>query len=267
MVIVSVGILVVLVTGVFRGDDGSYPELVNARTRIASDPQRDVRFAVFGDVQGGYATLNNIIDAIEQDGGFDFAMCAGDMVEHPTQHEYDAFCSSIVSRKHKTPYIFIPGNHDESRSDNVLFRKYFGDPYYSFTVGKTLFVALNNGEETYLPQQLEWLEALLKQERAKFDSLILFMHRPPIAPANAWTKDKSMKPDERDKLLAVVKDYSPTAIFSGHVHEYAQMNWDGIPVYICGGGGGNMEPGAQHHWLEVTVQNGTANVKMHPVTP
>jgi 3',5'-cyclic AMP phosphodiesterase CpdA len=265
MLVLAVAVIVVIETGVLRGHGGSCPELFNARTHISSDPPHDVRFAVYGDVQGGYTTFDSIVNEIEKDGGIDFVMCAGDMVANPVEDEYETFCSRLVSHKPKTPCIFMAGNHDETKSEDALFRIYFGDPYYSFAVGKTLFVALNNGEDAYLPEQYEWLEGLLKSERAKYDSLVLFMHKPPVVPASARAKGKLMKPEDLDRLYAILKDYNPTAIFSGHIHMYSQMNWNGIPVYICGGGGGNLEMGAKHHWLEVTVRDGAVSVTMHPI--
>ncbi len=63
------------------------------------------------------------------------------------------------------------------------------------------------------------------------------------------------------RLLALLGKSNVAAVFSGRVRDYASYSKAGIPMYITGGGGGEMTSFARkgHHWLLVTIPNAYTN--------
>jgi Icc-related predicted phosphoesterase len=242
--------------------------LQSAYLRINPPLNKDeTRFAVFGDVREGRKVMEKIVADIEKDGHYDFAACSGDMVSMASDSEYDVFKQAVLLNLKKTPLIFTPGNHDvqgEGDARGALYQKYFGAMRYKFAIGKTLFVSIDNATEEVFTEQYNWLESVLKAERAKYDTLIVFMHMPPydMRGGDQW---HAMPPKQGEKLLSLLKQYRTTAVFCGHIHAYYAWDKDGVPIYVTGGAGAELVKGGQHHYLEVAVKDGKLNVTVHPM--
>jgi len=244
--------------------------LRDAYLRIAPTDKADLRFAVFGDVRDGRVIAEKIIAEVEKDGGYSFAVCDGDMASEPTENAYDAFVKAALSNWRKTPLVFVPGNHDvwkKGGDRNALYNKYFGATHYSFAVGKTLFVTIDNATKDVFQQEYQWTENLLKTERAKHDNLVVFMHFPPFD-LRSGVEWHAMDKEQGEKLFALLKEYKATAIFCSHIHAYEEWNKDGIPVYVSGGGGADLaedRPDAYFHYLEVVMHDGKFIVTVHRI--
>jgi len=259
-----------------RNDTPARPDFAkvrNAYKGIAARPDAaETRFAVFGDIKDGPEIMEKIVQAVEKDGKYDFLMCVGDMVSGATDERYTAFCRALLRNVRETPFIFVPGNHDESEDSTEsnpaqLYEKYLGDTRYSFSVGKTLFVCLDNASG-HLPGQFPWLEKLLKDKRDKYDALIVFMHMPPVDTTMKYS-GYSMSQTNSEHLMRILKEYRATQVFCGHIHTRFEFNWQGVPIYITGGGGAGLSGGhhPQFHYLEVAVRGEKIQVAVHPVEP
>jgi predicted phosphodiesterase len=227
----------------------------------------ETRFAVFGDVFDGDDVMEQIIEMVEKDSGYDFTICLGDMATHATEPDYESFSRRALLKYRKTPLIFVPGNHDmgEGAARTALYQKHLGATHYSFALSKTLFVAIDNATSGAFDGQYKWLETTLKSERAKYDTLIVFMHMPPLDLRGGlmW---HAMPRENGDKLLALLKEYNTAAIFCGHIHAYEEWKENGIPTYVTGGGGADLvDPNAKFHFLEVVIRDGEVSVTMHPL--
>lgn len=222
----------------------------------------DIRFAVIGDVHHGYRILKKCISAIERDGKYDFALCAGDMTSHGRRGEYDAFADRVLRTAPKTPMIFLAGNHDvpgRHSTDRTRYRKYFGEQHYMFSLRDTLFVAIDNATGKVFAGEYQWLEAALQAERKKHDTLIVFMHKPPIdlRVNRKWT---AMNRQRGEKLLALLKQCRADAVFCGHIHEHREWDIDGVHLCLTGGGGGRLTEDGYYHFLEVVIRDGRVAV-------
>jgi Icc-related predicted phosphoesterase len=230
-----------------------------------ADGKTDTRFAMFADVHHGYGLVENIVAEIEKDGNYDFMTCAGDMVSKCRGADYDLFAKSILRNQRKTPQIFVPGNHDAGKvKDRDLYNKFFGATHYKFSVGKNLFVSIDNATDEVFNDEYAWLESVLKAERDKYDNLIVFMHVPPVD-MRAGAEWHAMPQEDGDKLLGLLKQYHATAIFCGHIHAYEEWKKDGVPIYVSGGSGGRLADGGYHHYLEVLIHDGKVTVTIHRI--
>lgn len=230
-----------------------------------------MRFAVFGDVRGNANVLESIIDETERDGGYSFVICTGDMVYKPTRADYVFFCDEILEMWRMTPLLFSPGNHDiEEYSTHPadLYEKYFGERYYSFPIGRALFIVLDNSTDYIDAVQIAWLKNLLATERSRYDALVVFLHEPPIdlRGGGAW---HAMNKKQGGELLDMLKEYRATAIFCSHIHSYYEWNWNGIPIYVSGGGGApqskNRAP--MYHFLGVNIKGENLETAIYKVLP
>jgi Icc-related predicted phosphoesterase len=145
-----------------------------------------------------------------------------------------------------------------------LYRKYFGATHYKFSIGKTLFVSMDNATDGVFEDEYKWVEGVLKAERDKYRDLIVFMHIPPydMRGGDQW---HAMPAEKGRKLLALLKEYRTTAIFAGHIHGYEAWNKDDIPLWVSGGAGAELVEGGFYNYLEVTIRDGKLDVKMHQV--
>jgi hypothetical protein len=50
-----------------------------------------------------------------------------------------------------------------------------------------------------------------------------------------------------------------------HIHGFAQMEVNGIPLVISGGAGAKLEQGERYHWVRVEVKGAHALVKEVPL--
>ena len=246
--------------------------LCNAFRNIEPDGEKgEVRFAVFGDVRCNAGVLENIIDEAERDGGYSFIICTGDMVRNPARPDYMFFCEETLEMWRKTPLLFLPGNHDvegDSTHPAELYEEYFGERYYSFSVGKVLFVALDNSTDYMDAAQFDWLKNLLATERSGYDALVVFMHEPPIdlRGGGAW---HAMNKKQGAELLDMLKEYRATAIFCSHIHSYYEWDWNGIPIYVSGGGGASQDKDRvpMYHFMGVSIKGENLETAVYEVLP
>ena len=103
------------------------------------------------------------------------------------------------------PFYAVPGNHDvlyegsEKPEDYLRFyNRSFGQAYYWFTYGETLFIGLDTSKGNLYPKQEEWLKTTLEKLRHSYKTCIVFMHIPPIdpRPGDSYCMSKA----EADKL-------------------------------------------------------------------
>lgn len=127
------------------------------------------------------------------------------------------------------PVRALPGNHDldfdaaDDAHSTDTFRRDFGAPYYSYDVGETHFVALDNiiyngadaggnggYDEAIDQQQLEWLRNDLAQ--VDNDQQIVIAAHAPIVGYNEVITDNA------PELYEILADYPNAVTVGGHTH-------------------------------------------------
>jgi predicted phosphodiesterase len=216
-----------------------------------------VRFVILGDRTGGHTPgiFKQIVIEAERLKP-DFVVTVGDMIEGYTEDttvvvsEWDEYLSLLEPLE--MPIYHTAGNHDITyESLEELYRRYVGEPYYSFDHRGLHFTFLDNSRwdsSDQLPdQQLAWLEADLRNHQDATHTFV-FMHKP------FW--------------------YSTTdAVVTGHFHRYFSGKFDGIIYTSLGSSGGSMEdyligPGYHFAWVTVDEQEiSIAPIKMGAVLP
>jgi hypothetical protein len=240
----------------------------------AGDLRFPVRFAVIGDRTGGHepGIHGEILNEIERLRP-DFVVGVGDMIEGYTgdteavQEEWAEYGSLLETLS--MPFYRVPGNHDIWDSTAAeLYRRRFGDPYYSFDAGPIHFVVLDTGRwstaSTFPQEQLDWLAADLEENRAAEYTIAVY-HIP------YWIE--TIAKGEPDPLHDIFMIHGVDAVFTGHYHVYFSGKYDGIAYTSVGSSGGYCDPGIsglKYHFMWVTVDEegiSAVPIKMGSVLP
>lgn len=200
----------------------------------ALDADEGFHFAILGDRTGGAnqeAFEQVVKDMVRLSP--DFVVTVGDLVEDGRRADDWIQPLENMTRFH-CPLYYTPGNHDiiDETSKTTYQQKTGQKPYYSFDHGTTHFIILNNAAaEKYDDMdvaQKTWLEDDLRSHQ-QAENIFIFMHKP------FWAK--CIADNEPDKMHQLFSDYHVDAVFTGHWHQYAYKNIDGIDYYIIGSSG------------------------------
>lgn len=197
-----------------------------------------------------------------------FMFHLGDQARRFSANHFEHLLQEIDRQAGDMPFYSVPGNHDVVDKKGLILRYYeraFGQPYYWFGYGNTLFIALNTADEGLDAAQQAWLRKVLLRVRPGFKRCFLLMHVPPIDPRPG---DSYAMSRDVDALRKIITGAGIDVIFSGHIHEYNASTFAGIPLYIIPPSGQKMRGRTtMYGYLLCTVdKNGKTTVKKVDVT-
>lgn len=148
--------------------------------------------------------------------------------------------------KPSIPLYHIPGNHDvgdtPTASSYTRYLSLFGGgrsvPWYSFSVGDTLFICLDTmilksstgypGKDT---EEMNWLTTTL-QNASDYNNIIVFEHIS-LCLTSTTEADQSfnMPTAIRNQLLNLFHTYGVKAVICGHYHVPAYVNDNGLQIF------------------------------------
>ena len=199
--------------------------------------KNDFHFAILGDRTGGanqeaFDEVINEINSLRPD----FIINVGDFVEDGRiAGDWDVPLKSIEILDCKL--YFVPGNHDiiDENSAQIFKEKTGFDPFYSFDYQKTHFVVLNNATisryDEFDEEQVNWLIKDLNENRES-ENIFVFMHKP------FWANQ--IASEKEDRFHEIFLQNNVDAVITGHWHQYAHNQYDGIDYYLVGSSGGSM---------------------------
>lgn len=161
-----------------------------------------------------------------------FILHLGDQARRLSVNHFEHLLQSLEKTLGDVPFYAVPGNHDTTNSTqntNRYYNRAFGQSYYWFSYGDTLFIALDTSGLDFNKEQQAWLKNVLFRLRSSFKNCILFMHAPPLDPRPG--ESYAMYRDS-EELAEIIKPYNITALFAGHIHEYIESKFQEIPIYI-----------------------------------
>ena len=190
--------------------------------------EKDFNFAVVGDSGSRNESLQNIINNIRNsDKNYKFILYVGDLVnDQPMAHFY-WLMGEIAPKLKNIPFYMIAGNHDvfaNTKTNRFYYRAIFGQDYYWFSYGDTMFIGLDSSERTIKDKQLQWLDNVLTKIRPLYRSCIIFSHVPPTE--EEWADKEALK-----KFKKVLLKSKVDLMLFGHVHYFSQGTFANIPFY------------------------------------
>lgn len=242
-------------------------------TRIPNISGDDYRFVIISDLTGGEkeGVFEKVVDKINMLAP-DFVMCVGDLIDGYTldpvvmEKQWKSFHDRIA--KLNAPFFYMPGNHDIA--NKMLFDNWisqYGYDFYSFNVGKSLFLILNayESEQGELSEkQVQYVKNELQTHNPK-DPVYLFSH-PPLWDLTAKSGLKEVWP--------ILNNYNIT-FFCGDDHHYIKKEVNGHTHYMLSNTGGgfdkeNINLGVFNHvfWVTSNSQRLTiANILTDGIIP
>lgn len=228
------------------------------------------KFAVFADTHNSNKAFNRIRKEVEN-GDYLFAIDIGDMGIDSGLVKARMFINQVSTMK--TPVLTAVGNHDIAAGGYGMYEKVYGPRYYSFTVGKCLFIVLDDAEEKSIyKKQMDWFKNEL-QKAKDYPNTFVFMHVPTFRgrrdlnlPMKYFLKDRKSAEEFRQVCI----DNDVEVIFSGHCHTFDYDMWPGdIHYVVTGGGGGRLwdveEYRGMYHYIEVTVDGLEGSFELQPI--
>jgi serine/threonine-protein phosphatase CPPED1 len=170
----------------------------------------------------------------------DFVIITGDLVHDPDDENQIREFKRITKKINPgIPVYLIPGNHDIGQvPDDESMRRYhanYGNDRFTFDHKGTRFIGINSvlvkaDISSQSMKQVKWLEQTLKGGN-KAHQVIVFTHYPFFVTSFDEPENYSnLNPDHRTKYLTLFKENKVTAIFSGHLHNNTQAEYEGIQV-------------------------------------
>ena len=266
ILVVSCFVLVILCASIGVGlyiETVEYPEFLGNHTRNIdyvrnnTDPN-DFTFIATGDVKGGTETFEGLLNFSQQDKPA-FIVVLGDFVSNSDLIRHKLFAAEMTEYTDNFPMFLIPGNHDIDPNQAIKLKDFetiWGPAQFEFTVGKNLFVFLNN-----IPlynengQYLKFLEDVLSGKGKSADKIFVFMHVPP-SDLNPSLICNGLAGSER--FFELAKKYHIDYVIAGDHHGYVKTERDGTTYVVTGGGGSRLRGahGRFYHVMRMDVQNG-----------
>jgi len=153
----------------------------------------------------------------------------------------------------------VAGNHDAEGEGKEFYHEFFGAFYYSFTIGDSYFIVLDDTNEKDIDSmQMVWLKDEFRKSQ-DFKNRFVFMHVPLFDPREGELKvgHSLSNLSFANYLKDLFDDNNVTMLFCSHIHGYFRGIWGKTPYIITGGAGaklgGTDEEHYFHHYIRVNV--------------
>jgi len=260
---IALGALAVIVAVGLRIQTAKVSKFLGNRTgnavflNAATDPN-DFTFIVVGDVKGGTATFEALLDVMQPEKPA-FTAVLGDFVSGPEPNRHRIFAYEMSEDNLPFPMFLVIGNHDVNPEGPFRledFERIYGPSQFHFTIGKHLFIFLNNSPPFDKTEEyLNFLERVLSERAKQSQEIFVFMHVPPSGLSPSLMCNT---PHGSEKFFRLMKKYHVQYAFAGDHHGYVKTVKDGTTYIVTGGGGARLrgKHGRFHHLVRMTVENG-----------
>ncbi|MFH1161809.1 MAG: metallophosphoesterase [Candidatus Jorgensenbacteria bacterium] len=223
----------------------------------SSAPSDNFSFAVMGDNKNSFKIFSKILKDIDNN-HYTFAIDVGDLVYDGEKAKYRIFYNMI--KNEQTPFLVAVGNHDIREGGAENYFDIFGKFYYSFDYGNSLFVVLDDANETRIDAvQMKWLEEQLQRN---YQHKFVFLHVPAFDPRPNTNHSLSDKQNAQE-FINLMEKYKVDTVFASHIHAYFDETKNGINYIITGGAGSELmgtDPDHYfYHYIKVDVNGDKAN--------
>ena len=225
-----------------------------------SDSTGHVRFAIYSDNQTYFEKFTEINDSLKSkaqslygpniEDDLNLVFDCGDIVTDGWN--LSLFVPEFFNPSHKiatsVPYMVSIGNHEGDSPYFYDFMKYEdfggtqGEKYYSFRIGRVLFVAMNSNSAYRNDSQINWLNQVLTdaQNDNTIEWIFTFNHHP--GHSEIWPDGNTTYVQNR--IIPTLGKYSKVDMLSyGHSHNYERgtaLN-SNFRLMCIGGAGGALD--------------------------
>jgi|GEM_PF-748080 len=206
------------------------PPMVNDENNFGflwiTDPHiRSDRRDYFGKL-GMFADRNNV----------GFIVCSGDLSDNGTRENFN-YVNYLTSVNLTVPFYSALGNHDLYGDGWEAFKELIGpsvvsfSPYSAYGLSNSLFIFIDTAECVVGEKQMDWIEFQLKNSSAGHRFILSHFC---LYDGEFETPTILCDPDERYRLLSLLKKYQVDFFLCGHKHSAEKYNIYGT-YHIQGG--------------------------------
>ena len=170
----------------------------------------------------------------------DFVVITGDLVHDPDdENQISEFKNLTGKIDPGIPVYLLPGNHDigqvPTKKSLKKYKKNYGDDKFAFSHKGSRVIGINTSlikADLQKPElkQFKWLKKQLKKGKNS-SHILVFGHYPFFIKSFDEPENYSnMQMEHRVKYLSLFKEHEVAAIFSGHLHNNAQTEYEGIQL-------------------------------------
>jgi UDP-2,3-diacylglucosamine pyrophosphatase LpxH len=156
---------------------------------------------------------------------------AGDLTTG-IKEDYEALVFELEAAN-TIPVCLVPGNHDLYFHGWTSFQEYFGSATYTFEVNtpqaSDLFIFLDTGGGTLGGDQLDWLKAVLENERDIYRHAVVVTHLNFFRPR--FTSSTNLLNEEILVLIDLFEKHQINIVVQGHDHKRSEEQF-GHTSYI-----------------------------------
>ncbi|MDX2090056.1 MAG: metallophosphoesterase [Kofleriaceae bacterium] len=257
--------------------------------RAPPAPGSTIRLGVYGDVRGGHAIHQKLVENMLAE-PLDLIAVTGDMVLHGSDEaDWQRFFAITAPLLAQVPYLPAVGNHDlgwdgadAARDAQEVFAlpagpagRPAGAYWYSTDLADIHLVFLDSNAYERVEQDA-WLEAdLAAARKRKVRSILVFTHDGPYSRGTHRGNKEAQR-----RLVPILARHRVDYVFSGHDHAYQRGEAGGIRYIVTGGGGASLYNAScgmsgkpkcavddgmkhfarEHHYLVLTIDKTTLEV-------
>lgn len=227
-----------------------------------------IRFAVMGDTQQNFTIHTQVVNKMQEkllelygeglESALNCVIHVGDIVDNGDilpSFKIEYF-NPIAPVSGYVPYMVSIGNHERDSENYFHYMKYEdiggpqGERYYSFKLGRLLFISINSNSPYTNQTQVAWLESLLQDASTDttIDWIFAFSHHP--WRSELWVDGNSAY--VKDEIVPLLKEYDVDLHMHGHTHAYQRgaVPDANLRLLQSGGGAGNID-----RWGEFRNEN------------
>jgi hypothetical protein len=265
-VVVLVVFLVAVVLKVYSS--AAFPRVSNLNYRDLKKidgKKEQFSFAVFGDNKNSIRTFEELMSKLNKEDAL-FAVDCGDLVYDGEEERFRFFINQI--RHLDKPLLTVAGNHEVTENGRANYHQLFGRFYYSFAVGKSYFIVLDDSNEKSIDaKQMAWLQKELRIGQA-YQNRFVFMHVPLYDPRKGMSRAGHSLSDLKSarKLNGLFDRNNVTMLFTSHIHAYYRGRWGNTPYIITGGAGAELAGSDPrhyfYHYIKTDVSEGNVTYRV-----
>ena len=189
------------------------------------------QFAWLSDTHVGSTTgeedLRASVRDINSQTNLSFVIISGDVTEYGSREQLQL--AKEILDELKIPSHVVPGNHDTkwSESGGTDFPRIWKEDRFVFEYGGFRFIGLHEGplmkmgDGHWAPQDVRWLEGMLKSMPDSNQPLVFVTHYP-LDPSFDGFANYYV-------VLDLLKQYNIQAFLCGHIHRNSKGSFEGIP--------------------------------------
>ena len=243
----------------YRVAEGTLFALSEKRLASAHVPEAPVLLLI-GDSGAASPELRANFEAMAREKAL-LVLHAGD-IAYRGSRQYGRFLAAAEALPF--PIFVVPGDHDRDPVHGyAAWDDRFGGRDRVIEKDGLRIVLLDTSDDTVSEASFRFLDDALRRPPPPAAGprwIVVLTHCPPYKPGSLSPQARATDHALRDvaaaaRLLERLREAHVTLLCAGHIHGFLRGNQGGVPLVVSGGGGKDVEPGEDFHYVRITLSD------------